>query len=173
VRRRKGKSSKKMSLKGGWNFVSDHITALEAIGAMAIGLVAGLKLPGWIEQAVSKATGRSVNLTSGRFRPFITGAVCAGAAAYVAYSLNIIGYQTASAIALAGVAVNGLNLIASFNVPYVPSVGLSGGGYRPFGYLGSAHDDVLAMKGFGDHQGYEDSNTAFFGGSSTREMNFY
>jgi hypothetical protein len=163
-----------MSFKGLTKFVTDHMTALEAVGAMAVGLVAGLRLPGWVEQMVSKVSGRSINLTSGAYRPYVAGAVAAAAAGYLAYTLGVVNYQTASAIALAGVAVNGLNLLASVGVPYVPSVGLSGAGYRPFGYLGTAHggDDILAMKGFGDHQGYEDSSTAFFG-SSTREMNFY
>jgi len=150
------------------------MTALEAVGAVAIGLVAGLKLPAWVESSVAKLTGKTVNLTSGSYRPYIAGAVAACGAAYLASTMLGLDYKTASAIALAGVAVNALNLLATMNVPYVPSIGLGGGGHRPFGMLGAmtAAEDPLAMTAFGDHQGYEYSNSAMFG-SSSRDMNFY
>ena len=122
------------------NFITQHMTALEAVASLGIGLVAGVKLPALAERAVAKVTGRSMDLTSG-WRGPLAGAALTAALGFSLYSMKFVNYQTASTIALAGVTVGALNLANSYlNLP-LPGVALidsGSAGLMGFGsYLGN------------------------------------
>tara|TARA_B100000214_G_scaffold67649_1_gene45068 strand:+ start:202 stop:708 length:507 start_codon:yes stop_codon:yes gene_type:complete len=168
------------------------MTALEAIGAVSIGLVSGLMLPQYVQRGLAKVgvPSKYTNwMTSGQYTPYLAGALTTSVAAFGLYSLKFVNMETASAIAVTGVAINALNLLANKGpfAKYLPAVGMSASlsGYGGYGYLGAGHEgyhmsghmDMVGMGGqhddgmFGVHQGYGNSNSNMFG--SSREMNFY
>lgn len=170
-------------------FVTDNMTGLEAIGAVSIGLVSGLMLPGYVQTGLarlgvgSKYTGW---MTTG-YTKYLAGAATTSVAAFALYSMKAINFETASAIAVTGTAINALNALATYGplAKYLPSLSVSGSlsGFGGYGYLGNhspmhgghdmvgmgAMDDADGM--FGVHQGYGNSNSNMFGAG--REMNFY
>lgn len=171
------------------NFVTDKMTALEAIGAVSIGLVSGLMLPQYVQRGLAKVgvPSKYTNwMTSGQYTPYLAGALTTSVAAFGLYSLKFVNMETASAIAVTGVAINALNLLANKGplAAYLPAVGMSASlsGFGGYGYLGNhggnhgmdmvgmgMADDDGGM--FGVHQGYGNSSSNMFG--SSREMNFY
>ena len=170
------------------SFVTDHMTALEAIGAVSIGLVSGLMMPSYVQKGLGKLGVNSKYtswMTNGKYTPYLAGAATTGVAAFALYSTKMVSFETASAIALAGTAINALNLLANQGplAKYLPSlsIGASLSGLGGYGYLGNAHDSMGMMEYegmsgnhdgmFGVHQGYGNSNSNMFG--SGRDMNFY
>jgi hypothetical protein len=170
TRRRSTTRSRKMSMKGMYNFIMNNMTAFEAIAALGVGLVAGLKLPALAERAVAKVMGRTITLTDGWKGPLV-GAALAGALGYSLYGMKLVNFNVASTIALAGATVGMLNLANTYlNLP-LPGVALmnpsgsSGFGFlagsntlqdnvSAFGYLGEAPFEPFGMSD-GSH-GYHD-----------------
>ena len=158
------------------------MTALEAIGAVGIGLVSGLMLPGYVQAGLAKlGVGSQYTgwMTTG-YTKYLAGAATTGVAAFALYSLKMVNMQTATAIAVTGTAINALNLLATTGplARYLPSLSISGSlsGLGGYGYLGNAHMGAMDMEPvdagmFGVHQGYGNSNSNMFGAG--REMNFY
>jgi len=129
-------------------FITEHMTALEAIAAVGIGLIAGVKLPALAENAVTKITGRSVNLTSG-WRGPVAGAVLSAGLAGLLYQMKFLNYGTASTLAVAGVTVGMMNLLnQQFNLP-LPGIATIEGGPRGFYGIGQA-DSVIEEQMFGN-----------------------
>ena len=163
------------------------MTALEAIGAVSIGLVSGLMMPAYVQKGLSKLGVPSKYtswMTNGKYTPYLAGAATTGVAAFALYSTKMVSFETASAIALAGTAINALNLLANQGplAKYLPSlsIGASLSGLGGYGYLGNAHMGMMDYDAgmgahedgmFGVHQGYGNSNSNMFG--SSRDMNFY
>lgn len=141
-----------MSMKGLYNFVVKNMTAFEAIAALGVGLVSGIKLPALAERAFERVMGRPIDLTSSYKGPLV-GAALTGTLGYALYSMNLVNFNVASTIALAGATVGLMNLASNyFNLP-LPGFatiggfgGLLGGSntmpdnMSAFGYLGGAHD---------------------------------
>ena len=150
-------------------FVTEHMTALEAIALVGVGLIAGVKLPAFAETAVSKITGQSVNLTTG-WRGPVAGAVLTAGFAGLLYQMKFLNYGSASTLAVAGVTVGALNLLhQQFNLP-LPGVALIEGGPRGLYGFGQA-DSVIEEPMFG--MVHENSNPLpqAFGGA--REINLF
>ena len=117
VSRRRTTRSRKMSARGLYNFVVKTMTAFEAIAALGVGLVAGLKLPALAEKAFEKVMGRSIDLTSSWKGPLM-GAALTGALGYALYGMKLVNFNVASTIALAGATVGMMNLASNyFNLP--------------------------------------------------------
>ena len=166
VSRRRTTRSRKMSMKGLYNFVVKNMTAFEAIAALGVGLVSGLKLPALAEKAVEKIMGRKIILTDGWKGPLM-GAALTGALGYALYGMKLVNFNVASTIALAGATVGMMNLASNyFNLP-LPGFatiggfgGLLGGSntlqdnVSAFGYLGEAPFEPFGMSD-GAH-GYHD-----------------
>jgi hypothetical protein len=153
------------------SFITEHMTALEAIAAVGIGMIAGVKLPAMAENAISKLSGRSVNLTSG-WRGPVAGAVLSAGLAGLLYQMKFLNYGTASTLAVAGVTVGALNLLnQQFNLP-LPGVALIEGG--PRGLFGSMHngqgDSVIDEPLFGSMHNVNPLPQAFGG---AREINLF
>ena len=120
-------------------------------------------------------------MTSGKYTPYLAGAATTGVAAFALYSTKMVSFETASAIALAGTAINALNLLANQGplAKYLPSlsIGASLNGFNGYGYLGNADMGMDVGMGqvddgmYGVYQGYGNANNNMFG--SSREMNFY
>jgi len=167
------------------------MTGLEAIGAVSIGLVSGLVLPGYVQRGLAKVgVGAKYTgwMTSG-YTAYLAGALTTSVAAFGLYSLKAINMETASAIAITGTAINVMNLLATHGplAKYIPSLSIGGSlsGFGGYGYLGNpgqmeAHGAAGAHMGmmgsdadgmFGVHQGYGNSGSNMFGAG--REMNFY
>ena len=165
------------------------MTALEASGAVSIGVVSGLMLPNYVQTGLAKlgVGSRYTGWMSTGYTKYLAGALTTSTAAFALYSMKFCGKETASAIAMAGIGINALNLLANHGplAKYLPSLSISGSlsGFGGYGYLGSFDPstgaalsddgsyDMLANKGFGMHQGYGNSSDNLFG--SSREMNFY
>lgn len=154
-----------MSGKGLYNFVVKNMTAFEAIAALGVGLVSGIKLPALAEQAVEKIMGRKINLTETWKGPLV-GAALTGALGYALYGMKLVNFNVASTIALAGATVGMMNLASNyFNLP-LPGVatiggfgGLLGGSntldnVSAFGYLGETPFEPFGMTD--GAQGYHD-----------------
>ena len=164
------------------------MTALEAIGAVSIGLVSGLMLPGYVQRGLAKVgVGAKYTgwMTSG-YTAYLAGALTTSIAAFGLYSLKAVNLETASAIAITGTAINVMNLLATHGplAKYIPSLSIGGSlsGFGGYGYLGNPghmlpHAEGMGMHAeghdgmFGVHQGYGNSNSNMFGAG--REMNFY
>ena len=164
------------------------MTGLEAIGAVSIGLVSGLMLPGYVQTGLAKLGigSKYTGWMSTGYTKYLAGAATTSVAAFALYSMKAINLQTASAIAIAGSAINAMNLLANHGPlsKYVPTLSVSSSlsGFGGYGYLG-AHNamhgghDMVGMGAmdddgmFGVHQGYGNSNSNMFGAG--REMNFY
>ena len=158
------------------NFITQHMTALEAVASLGIGLVAGVKLPALAERAVAKVTGRSMDLTSG-WRGPLAGAALTAALGFSLYSMKFVNYQTASTIALAGVTVGALNLANSYlNLP-LPGVALIDGsaGLMGFGsYLGNMDEPEFGnyhMATSGMHAGMHATGDMF--GLAGKDINLF
>jgi len=162
------------------------MTGLEAIGAVSIGLVSGLMLPGYVQTGLAKlgVGSKYTGWMSTGYTKYLAGAATTSVAAFALYSMKAINLQTASAIAIAGSAINAMNLLANHGPlsKYIPTLSVSSSlsGFGGYGYLGNhtpshdmvgmgAMDDADGM--FGVHQGYGNSNSNMFGAG--REMNFY
>ena len=102
-----------MSARGLYNFVVKNMTAFEAIAALGVGLVAGLKLPALAERAVEKIMGRSIDLT-GTWKGPLVGAALAGALGYTLYGMKLVNFNVASTIAFAGATVGMMNLASNY-----------------------------------------------------------
>ena len=65
-------------------------------------------------------------MTSGQYTPYLAGALTTSVAAFGLYSLKFVNMETASAIAVTGVAINALNLLANKGpfAKYLPAVGM-------------------------------------------------
>ena len=153
TRRRSTTRSRKMSMKGMYNFIMNNMTAFEAIAALGVGLVAGLKLPALAEKAVAKVMGRTITLTEGWKGPLV-GAALAGALGYSLYGMKLVNFNVASTIALAGATVGMLNLANTYlNLP-LPGVALMNpSGSAGFGFLAGSntlHDNVSAFGYLGE-----------------------
>jgi hypothetical protein len=159
-----------MSLNKAFAWVGDSMTAFEAISAAGIGMIAGLKLPAFLQSNIAKYTGYNATwMTSGAYTPYLAGAAATALLGFALYGLGAINKETAMVLSVAGVAINAVN-VASTMTSYVPSVGL--GGYShgfAGGYLGNAEYDTLDAGMFGMH---EDSAGSMFG-ASTKNLNFY
>lgn len=141
-----------MSLNGMYNFVMKNMTAFEAIASLGVGLVAGIRLPALAEKAYTKITNNSVDLTSG-FRGPLVGAALTGALGYTLYAMNLVNFNVASTIALAGATVGVLNLANSYlNLP-LPGIALQNpAGSSGFGFLSGSNtlDNVSAFGYLGE-----------------------
>jgi hypothetical protein len=135
-----------------YNFVMSNMTAFEAMAALGLGLIAGVKLPALAESAVAKAMGRSIDLTSG-WRGPVVGAALTGALGYALYGMKLVNFNVASSIALAGATVGLLNLANSyFNLP-LPGIALMGASPSAgFGFLSGSNtlDNVSAFGYLGE-----------------------
>ena len=138
-----------MSMKGLYNFVVKNMTAFEAIAALGVGLVAGLKLPALAERAVAKIMGRSITLTDGWKGPLV-GAALTGALGYALYGMKLVNFNVASTIALAGATVGMMNLASNyFNLP-LPGFATIGGFGGLLGGSNTLHDNVSAFGYLGE-----------------------
>ena len=167
VSRRRTTRSRKMSARGLYNFVVKNMTAFEAIAALGVGLVAGLKLPALAERAVEKIMGRSIDLT-GTWKGPLVGAALAGALGYTLYGMKLVNFNVASTIALAGATVGMMNLASNYlglGLPGFATIGGFGGilggsntlreNVSAFGYLGEAPFEPFGM-GHEGSAGYHD-----------------
>ena len=149
VSRRRTTRSRKMSMKGLYNFVVKNMTAFEAIAALGVGLVAGLKLPALAERAVAKIMGRSITLTDGWKGPLV-GAALTGALGYALYGMKLVNFNVASTIALAGATVGMMNLASNyFNLP-LPGFATIGGFGGLLGGSNTLHENVSAFGYLGE-----------------------
>ena len=109
------------------SFVTDKMTALEAIGAVSIGLVSGLILPMYVQRGLARlgVPSRFTNFMTSGYGQYLAGALTTSVAAFGLYSLKFVNIETASAIAVTGVAINALNLLANKGpfAKYLPAVG--------------------------------------------------
>jgi len=138
-----------MSMKGLYNFVVKNMTAFEAIAALGVGLVAGLKLPALAERAVAKIMGRSITLTDGWKGPLV-GAALTGALGYALYGMKLVNFNVASTIALAGATVGMMNLASNyFNLP-LPGFATIGGFGGLLGGSNTLHENVSAFGYLGE-----------------------
>ena len=179
-RRRSTGGSRKFNFKNVSKFVTDNMTALEAVGAVSIGIVSGLMLPGYVQAGLSRlgVGSRYTGWMTTGYTKYLAGAATTGVAAFALYSMKAINMQTATAIAVTGTAINALNLLATYGplAKYLPSLSVSGSlsGFGGYGYLGNAGAmdlEPVDAGMFGVHQGYGNSNSNMFGAG--REMNFY
>ena len=150
VSRRRTTRSRKMSMKGLYNFVVKNMTAFEAIAALGVGLVSGIKLPALAEKAFEKVMGRkSPDLTSGWRGPLV-GAALTGALGYALYGMKLVNFNVASTIALAGATVGMMNLASNyFNLP-LPGFATIGGFGGLLGGSNTLHDNVSAFGYLGE-----------------------
>ena len=149
VSRRRTARSRKMSGKGLYNFVVKNMTSFEAIAALGVGLVSGIKLPQLAERAVAKVMGRSVDLTT-TWRGPLVGAALTGALGYALYGMKLVNFNVASTIALAGATVGMMNLASSyFNLP-LPGFATIGGFGGLLGGSNTLHDNVSAFGYLGE-----------------------
>lgn len=149
VSRRRTTRSRKMSMKGLYNFVVKNMTAFEAIAALGVGLVSGLKLPALAEKAVEKIMGRKIILTDGWKGPLM-GAALTGALGYALYGMKLVNFNVASTIALAGATVGMMNLASNyFNLP-LPGFATIGGFGGLLGGSNTLHDNVSAFGYLGE-----------------------
>lgn len=168
VSRRRTTRSRKMSARGLYNFVVKNMTAFEAIAALGVGLVAGLKLPALAERAVEKIMGRSIDLT-GTWKGPLVGAALAGALGYTLYGMKLVNFNVASTIALAGATVGMMNLASNYlglGLPGFATIGGFGGilggsntlrdNVSAFGYLGEAPFEPFGMGHPDGSAGYHD-----------------
>ena len=159
-----------MSLNKAFAWVGDSMTAFEAVSAAGIGMIAGLKLPAFLQSNIAKYSGYNASwMTSGQYTPYLAGAAATALLGYALFVLGAVNKETAMVLSVAGVAINAVNLVSTMT-SYVPSVGL--GGYShgfAGGYLGNAEYDSLDAGMFGMH---EDSAGSMFG-ASTKNLNFY
>lgn len=168
VSRRRTTRSRKMSARGLYNFVVKNMTAFEAIAALGVGLVAGLKLPALAEKAVEKIMGRSIDLT-GTWKGPLVGAALAGALGYTLYGMKLVNFNVASTIALAGATVGMMNLASNYlglGLPGFATIGGFGGilggsntlhdNVSAFGYLGEAPFEPFGMGHPDGSAGYHD-----------------
>ena len=138
-----------MSMKGLYNFVVKNMTAFEAIAALGVGLVAGLKLPALAEKAVEKIMGRTIDL-SGTWKGPLVGAALAGALGYTLYGMKLVNFNVASTIALAGATVGMMNLASNYlNLP-LPGFATIGGFGGLLGGSNTLHDNVSAFGYLGE-----------------------
>ena len=149
VSRRRTTRSRKMSMKGLYNFVVKNMTAFEAIAALGVGLVSGIKLPALAEKAFEKVMGRSIDLTSSWKGPLM-GAALTGALGYALYGMKLVNFNVASTIALAGATVGMMNLASNyFNLP-LPGFATIGGFGGLLGGSNTLHDNVSAFGYLGE-----------------------
>ena len=98
-RRRSSGGSRKFSFRNVSKFVTDKMTALEAIGAVSIGLVSGLMLPGYVQRGLAKVgVGAKYTgwMTSG-YTAYLAGALTTSIAwPSVSTRLKAINFETAS-----------------------------------------------------------------------------
>ena len=99
-------------------------------------------------------------MTTG-YTKYLAGAATTGVAAFALYSLKAINFETATAIAVTGTAINALNFLATHGPlrNYLPSLSVSGSlsGFGSYGYLGNMHsmgamDEPVDAGMFGVHQ---------------------
>jgi len=181
VRSRRSKGgSKRFNMKNAYKWVTNHLTAFEAIVATVGGMFLGGAMPGLVQSGLSRVgvPSRYINwMTSGSYTPYIAGAATGALGAFALHSLLGVKASTASAVALGAVAIQAYRLAEAQGVfsSLKNLIGL--GGYN-HGYLGNVDMMDMDMSLEGNHFGAAmtygtmgQPDEMLFGGS--RQMNFY
>lgn len=172
-----------MTFNNAYKWVTNHLTAFEAIVATVGGMFLGGAMPSIVQGGLSKigVPNRYISwMTSGEYTPYLAGAATGALAAFALHSLVGVKASTASAVALGAVAIQAYRLAEAKGVfaSIKSAVGL--GGYGGYGYLNGGHMGMMAEEGmdlgneFGAAMTYGtmgDPDGDLFGG--TRQMNFY
>ena len=176
-----------MTFNNAYKWVTNHLTAFEAIVATVGGMFLGGAMPSIVQGGLSKigVPNRYISwMTTGEYTPYLAGAATGALAAFALHSLAGVKASTASAVALGAVAIQAYRLAEAKGVfaSIKSAVGL--GGYGGYGYLNGGHmgmmDDGLGMDlennafgaamTYGTMMGDRDADDLFGG---TRQMNFY
>jgi hypothetical protein len=179
--RKSRRAGKAFNMKNAYKWMTNHLTAFEAIVATVGGMFLGGAMPGLVQSGLSRVgvPNRYINwMTSGSYTPYLAGAATGALGAFALHSLLGVKASTASAVALGAVAIQAYRLAESQGVfsSLKNLVGL--GGYH--GYLGGSHDPslmddpLMGMNDFGAAMTYGTMPgpiDEMFGGS--RQMNFY
>ena len=175
---------KKFNMKNAYKWVTNHLTAFEAIVATVGGMFLGGAMPSLVQSGLSKVGVPSKYIswmTSGTYTPYLAGAATGALGAFALHTLFGVKASTASAVALGAVAIQAFRLAEAQGVfsSIRNAIGLGGYGYLGAGHMGMM-DDPAMMELEGNHFGaamtYGTMNPGmsmdeFFGGS--RQMNFY
>ena len=172
-------------MKNAYKWVTNHLTAFEAIVATVGGMFLGGAMPGLVESGLRRVgvPGKYVSwMTQGTYTPYLAGAATGALGAFALHALFGVKASTASAVALGAVAIQAYRLADAQGVFSSIRNTLGLGGYS--GYLGAGHmgmmDDPMMRELEGNHFGaamtYGTMNPGMgmddmFGGS--RQMNFY
>ena len=167
-------------MKNAYKWVTNHLTAFEAIVATVGGMFLGGAMPGLVQSGLSRVgvPNRYINwMTSGTYTPYIAGAATGALGAFALHSLLGVKASTASAVALGAVAIQAYRLAEAQGVFSSLKNVLGLGGYN-HGYLGNAGmygDEGMDIGNeFGAAMTYGtmgQPDEMLFGGS--RQMNFY
>ena len=178
-----------MTFNNAYKWVTNHLTAFEAIVATVGGMFLGGAMPSIVQGGLSKigVPNRYISwMTSGEYTPYLAGAATGALAAFALHSLVGVKASTASAVALGAVAIQAYRLAEAKGVfaSIKSAVGLGGYGYLGAGHMGmmdGGHMGMMDDSNFdGNHFGAAmtygtmdpaNYDEALFGGS--RQMNFY